>query len=723
MKAHTRTIHEILAGDHRYVVPPYQRPYVWERDRQWVPLWDDVIATVDRLAAARRDAELKGKTAAQADGTVSPHFLGAVVVEQLPTNAGEVDRQAVVDGQQRLITIQLMLRGILDAIPGPENPLTRKSRAKLRKLIRNDEDVVGDTDSLYKLWPRRSERADFVAAMSEENAPEASSSRFAAARTYFAGEATAWLVNPDAARDPYTDDDTLGRVALLTGTIQSLLKIVTINLEGVDDAQVIFEVLNARNTPLTAADLVKNLLFMRAEQEDPGTVEELYDEYWKPFDDDAWWSETVGTGHAARPRMDRFLGDFLIAQTGQLVNLGHLYGNAKQWIVDNDRKVVDVLEDLRRYAKAYRQVQLRDRNRLQADEVRALESIRVLRVVAADPLLLWALTRPSDVLAREDRAALIASVESYLVRRMATKYQTRAYGQVFAEVLRDAQSADAIASTVELSLLNAPHGYVWPTDADIEHVFTSSRAYGPGGMNQARLRLLLGAVDRRLHEQDSKSEDVDIEYGNLPIEHVMPQKWRTNWPVEADSEEARHGLSVKRDQAVQRIGNLTLLTTALNSSVSNSAWATKREKIAEHSVLKLNSDLVEREHWNEKAIEERGRWLASHVAEIWPRPQETSAPVEETSEDHLDEETIDIIHLQLLEEATREGDSLLFEGSLIDVMESLGIVADAETEQRLRDEALEHLVGNGLVQVLDDGRLRVVDAESEREVVPLPGVP
>ena len=720
MQADTKTIHGILAGDHRYVVPPYQRPYVWERDRQWVPLWDDVVATVDRLAEARRDAELKGKTATQADGTVSPHFLGAVVVEQLPTNAGEVDRHAVVDGQQRLTTIQLMLRGVLDAFPDRDHEPTRKSRAQLRKLIRNDEDVVGDSDSLYKLWPRRSERPDFVAAMDEAEAPDPSSSRFAAARAFFADEAARWLIDPDSARDPYTNDDIDGRVLLLTGTIQSLLKLVTINLDGVDDAQVIFEVLNARNTPLTAADLVKNLLFMRAEQEDPGAVEDLYDEYWKPFDDDGWWSDTVGTGHAARPRMDRFLGDFLIAQTGHLVNLGHLYGNARQWIVDSNRKVEDVLRDLRDFASGYRRVQLRDTDGLEQREIRALESIRVLRVVAADPLLLWALTRASDVLPTDRRVALVKSVESYLVRRMATKYQTRAYSQVFAEVLRDAQEADDIAAAVEQSLLGAPHGYVWPTNDDIEHVFATSRAYGPGGMNQARLRLLLGAVDRRMHEADSKSEDVEIEYGNLTIEHVMPQKWRTHWPVEAGSAEAEHGLSVTRDQAVQRIGNLTLLTTALNPSVSNSGWAAKREQIPQHSVLKLNAEIVQQEEWNEQTIEARGRSLAADVAAIWPRPELASAPVEEKSEEHLDEETIDIIHLQLMEESVQVEDDLVFSGKLIDLMESLGIVADAETEQRLHDEALEHLVGNGLVETLDDGRLRVIEAESEP--VPVPDV-
>jgi uncharacterized protein with ParB-like and HNH nuclease domain len=75
-------------------------------------------------------------------------------------------------------------------------------------------------------------------------------------------------------------------------TLLGHVKLVVIDLEDVDDAQVIFEALNARNTPLSATDLVKNLLFMRAQAQhhDP---QELYDRVWSRFDrDDNWWRES-----------------------------------------------------------------------------------------------------------------------------------------------------------------------------------------------------------------------------------------------------------------------------------------------------------------------------------------------------------------------------------------------------------------------------------------------
>lgn len=48
---------------------------------------------------------------------------------------------------------------------------------------------------------------------------------------------------------------------------------------------------------------------------------------------------------------------------------------------------------------------------------------------------------------------------------------------------------------------------------------------------------------------------------SYPIEHVLPQKWPSNWPVDELEEE------LARSEHVHRLGNLTLLTTSLNSTV------------------------------------------------------------------------------------------------------------------------------------------------------------
>jgi hypothetical protein len=84
----------------RYVVPLFQRPYVWKLDEQWQPLWEDVRTIAERLL----DAPAGFGTA-----PVPPHFLGAIVLDQQFIPAGFIAVRHVVDGQQRLTTLQLLL--------------------------------------------------------------------------------------------------------------------------------------------------------------------------------------------------------------------------------------------------------------------------------------------------------------------------------------------------------------------------------------------------------------------------------------------------------------------------------------------------------------------------------------------------------------------------------------------------------------------------------------
>ena len=84
------------------VVPPFQRPYVWEKEEQWAPLWQDVRRMADlRLAQASADAK---------------HFLGAIVVQAQEPILGDLQASSVIDGQQRLTTLQLLMDATASAL-------------------------------------------------------------------------------------------------------------------------------------------------------------------------------------------------------------------------------------------------------------------------------------------------------------------------------------------------------------------------------------------------------------------------------------------------------------------------------------------------------------------------------------------------------------------------------------------------------------------------------
>ena len=617
MKADTNTLQQVLQGDRRFVIPVYQRPYVWTRERQWESLWNDVESTAVRLAEARQTAYGNNLPASEADSKAPPHFLGAIVVEQHPTSTTDINTRLVVDGQQRLITLQLLLMGTLDALRTAA--VDKRQVAQLRKLTRNDEEIWSG-DDLRKIWPRPAEREAYQRAVAPDP-PPGDNSQFAAAREFFFGEATDFLEDQGLPEDPYAEGVSVRRRStLLVSTLLGLVKLVVIDLEDVDDAQVIFEALNARNTPLSATDLVKNLLFMRAQAKghDP---EKLYTEVWARFDKaDHWWREYTGAGHARRARQDWLVGDWLIAQLGRVINVGRLYGEFRDWLVSSGASALDALQTLSQYADAYEKLHSRVEGATYKER-RSFDHIDQLNVTVATPVLLWLLTRPEEKLPIAEREMAFRAIECFVIRRMAIKAQTRAYGQAFAEVLRAGQHADAHPGhAIVEALRKGPHGYTWPTDDELVAQFRTSPYYGYGGIAQYRLRLLLGAVDARLQRKDHKAEPVTIQYDRLQVEHLIPRSWQTHWPVEASDPNEKIVRKQEREAHVHRIGNLTLVSDRLNPAMGHDPWKDKRTQLSEHSNLRLNVLLCQEDEWDERAIRRRGEWLAGQVASIWPGP-------------------------------------------------------------------------------------------------------
>lgn len=133
MHAEDRMLGVVFETTVRLMVPLFQRPYVWNEERNWEPLWESIEAVANRRL---------GESAPR------PHFLGAIVLEQLKTETGEVDSRQVIDGQQRLTTLQLAIAAIRDlcAQKGAEN-----YREGFKRLSENYVPSKKNLDSVFKV--------------------------------------------------------------------------------------------------------------------------------------------------------------------------------------------------------------------------------------------------------------------------------------------------------------------------------------------------------------------------------------------------------------------------------------------------------------------------------------------------------------------------------------------------------------------------------------------
>lgn len=605
MKADILTLKTLFQKDVRYVIPTFQRPYVWNQEDQWEPLWNDVRNVAEQyleeLAALGEGSE------AVAEERAGRHFLGAVVLQQQATSASELETRHVIDGQQRLTTLQLMLDAAQEVFEHDGFP---KEARQLRRLVLNDPDYAeGNQDRLFKVWPTLGDREPFRRTMSNELVVDGYEDvPIVQAHEFFKLQTREWLgEHPEAAS---------GRAHALATALMGLLQMVVIDLSTIDDANVIFETLNARGTPLLASDLIKNAVLHAAGQTGLNG-DQLYRQHWQEFDQ-AWWRTEVRQGRLVRPRIDVFLNYWLTMRTAEEVQSAYVFPRFQKYALQGgERPLSGVVGDIQAMGNVFRELETRADD---SSESLFLYRWHVMDAGVSTPVVLWLFSQRTDIGPTGFRRSL-AAIESYFVRRMVCRLTTKDYNKLFLELTSRLQDCElrAVPDLIADFLKDqTADSRLWPTDAQVRDAFISLPLYQL--LTRARLRMVLEGFEDTLRSPKSEGP---VAKGKLTIEHVMPQAWREYWPLSAD--EAPEAAEV-RDRLVQTIGNLTLVTGRLNPALSNCAWAEpaemcKRKGLADHSVLQLNKKLLEAAAtvWDEGSINARGAGLAELFSVIWPR--------------------------------------------------------------------------------------------------------
>jgi len=253
---------------------------------------------------------------------------------------------------------------------------------------------------------------------------------------------------------------------------------------------------------------------------------------------------------------------------------------------------------------------------------------------------MYVLGLPSGSLAEHDRDQIIRDVESWLIRRLVCQLTNKNYNKFFVSLLTKVKTAKhsvsaqsvgnetsgqigetvsrAILGAVREELLRSADDTVrWPKDEEFEAGWLEKVVYVKSRPDRAVM--LLRAIDADM--MNSKNEAIALP-DNLTVEHLLPQQGSLlDYPYPTDGVLAgAETPKSRRDRIIHTVGNLTLLTFGLNSSVSNGPFANKRPSIAENSALRLNSFFQnpQKTDWSELDIIERGRDLFKHAKNVWP---------------------------------------------------------------------------------------------------------
>jgi hypothetical protein len=490
------------------------------------------------------------------------YFIGSVVI--VATSSSE---HLLLDGQQRLATAVILLSVIRERIK------TYKADAATRlqaKYLADFNDAKGEY--VYKLTLNNYDRDFFKRKVLEsrdssykEPTPELSSHfLIEKARGYFSDmfdEKYSTFSSPEAA---------FNWAIRIQDVLLNHMSVVAVTSTDEDSAAEVFETLNDRGIGLSTPDLLRNLVIRRA----PTSAQEEVIELWSDvleFDTDT--------------EIKAFLRHFWISRHGD-VKTQRLYREIRDHIVKENIQSLDFSRELKDSSVVYKDiVQAKDDD---AEVAMLLRAVDELGATVLYPVVLSIMecTEPAD---REDllEAVLHAYVRHSVIGQLENSKLENVIHRLAAGLRGSMKLAEASKMLAEFA----------PDDETFAAAFQ-------------RVSITRTATQRYLLREIELEKRTTEELGVNPpskvhVEHIYPQtpqegqKWKNH------------------AQMVNRLGNLSLLSGSLNSSIRNSTFDKKLPFYAKSELL-LTSELAELSEWTATAIEDRQRRFAAIAPEIWP---------------------------------------------------------------------------------------------------------
>ena len=540
MKAEERTIGKVLTDQICYEIPPYQRPYSWEADNVQQFL-DDIWQ-----AYTERNTE---------------YFIGSVI-----TIERERDRRYdVVDGQQRLTTLNLILARLRDRIEDAA------AKAELGKRIQPRNVFTLDAETPRLLLRKKDQPFFRKHVLESQPVPAKDRGTLEKPRLH--------LVENSDVVDMFCQGKTQQELKLFANYLLSQVYVVFVTTYSQQSAYRLFNVLNARGIPLSNADLIKNTLFDTLG--DQGNRSDELEERWLELE-----------GELSIGKLDAFFGHHRTSVAAAKASKS-LHEEIEPLIREHLGGPFSFLNAVFASAQNYMRIIETD-----FEDARALRALRSLQRVEYDewiPPFLALLNQPVVGISEAEFVELLEKITiQNWVRRLGGTARRTAYYQLISAI-----KAGKVAE-------------------DIRQVFRNN------AQNQEFIELLGGelygkpfaeAVLLRLEEADQDDSVTKIYSGRITIEHVLPQALKENYWKTRFSDD-QHSLWL------HRLGNLTLLSGNKNYSAQYYDFDRKKKIYSDRERRKkvsfdLTKEVCNQPDWTVEAIKTRHEHLLRLAEQTW----------------------------------------------------------------------------------------------------------
>lgn len=526
-------------------VPFFQRPYVWEEEH--------FEALIDSFEDSPEG--------------VMP-FFGSVILKEF--NGPDSGQYLVIDGQQRCTTFCVLIRAILDVCDSTNQLSANQITRLIDCVYKVSENTEGDEIYTPKLIPSNPDKKTFDSVMKvgEDRSGLCfleSNEAIIKAYQYFYNY---FSLNVNQIKPFYMR---------LTAENNSIIKIT---LSSTDDEQKIFDSVNSMGKSLSNADIIKNYVFQKlrenAKNDDvkKNQVTDLYNEYWDSvfYADEKkdFWYRELTVGRIKTDNLESFLKDFAIVKkiyfakkTTGTYGLCNAYKAYINTLSDNELKAF--VKEIHSYAVVFYSYkkEYEELNEFVWDDYknRLLLILDNLDTTTFNPYVLMVLKECPD-----EAEKRFLNLERFILQRFIFDGTTKNYNQCCEKLM---QVEDDKKYLIE---------YMNDSPTLNDSYKNRFRQFTNG---QARLLLFLMEMLIRRGSEEMYSDGLRI--NTFSLEHIMPQKWQSSWyGVDSFDEDGnvvdRNNVEVfiqGRNKAVRSLGNMTLLTSKLNTSISNSDFETK----------------------------------------------------------------------------------------------------------------------------------------------------
>lgn len=545
----------------QFVIPVYQRNYTWNAEKEVKQYLDDLESVLNN--------------------EYNNHFMGIIIYLEKAIDFSSREF-SIIDGQQRLTTTFLIIYAVKQLL-----------------VEANDTDKVTQLEGQYLTNPYHSDKIKYKLKplVSDDDVYRCIVENRMNDITDLNSNV---LKNYEYIRNFLNGLLLKGYDANAILMALNKLYVVCVPISEEDNAQKIFESINATGVKLTSADLIRNFLLMDLQSD---VQEDYYARYWKKLEENVSADSKI---------LEMFFRMYLAIKMYTLVPKNNVYREFVKWINEQKIGIKDLFEDLLEYAKIFNLLMNEDINKLDKKLKDAVIDYRKINsdIPMAIIMEFYRLYR-KQIIDAATMAELIWAVNTYMLRRSICDMNSQNISKLFPTVLRKVLDKCGEDFSDIVKLLNqemvgnnaTTSGSYMPTDKQMHEMLINANVY-----KRPALRIVLDRLE--LHENPAP-----VDLSSLSIEHLMPQTPTEEWLEELDTD-----MDIYLEN-LHRLGNLTLATKPDNSKMGNLKWDYKNEILKNTAHLTLNIELMDIAKWNLAKIDERTKTLIERICNIYPYPE------------------------------------------------------------------------------------------------------